>query len=206
MSSLKVHEKDDRSSNQTPKHQHLAQQPDFGLDDDNVWERILDRYGPSAIGKCKKLVRMAGISQPEPKDCLQEAILRLLLRTDIIRFSCEAQLGKWLIVTACNYCRDEIKRQKSEASHEERIRLEHYYGTALRTDALELETDIDKFLAGLEPEDRFLLHAKFFLGMTSLEISVANNVEPSTVRTKIVRLLEKAKQGYEKSTPSRGTK
>jgi DNA-directed RNA polymerase specialized sigma24 family protein len=134
---------------------------------------------------------------------LEEAVLRLYERRDAIMFSHSGQIGKWLIVTSRNYCMDQIKHLFGPSNRKpSSIQAAWLLGMDSTSPIFVGHLDLGKFLRKLSLDDRNILFAKYYLGMTSKEIGERNNLDPSHIRTKISRLLGAAKQELKNTSKS----
>lgn len=101
----------------------------------------------------------------------------------------------WLIVTARNECRDQLKHwwRRNRESEEalQRMRCEE-----------PREDELKELLWGLPEQDRLVLYLHYYQGYTAQEIAELLKKNPSTVRTWLARARQKLKlrmeaEGYD---------
>ncbi|MDZ5713445.1 sigma-70 family RNA polymerase sigma factor [Jeotgalibacillus haloalkalitolerans] len=105
----------------------------------------------------------------------------------------------WMIRIMINVCQTELKKKKRMVPH-----LTEENGIASDDNASFIETA--EALDSLEPEERELVHMKYFQDMTITQVAHALNMPEGTVKTKLYKSLSRLKRWFEKGEHTRVSK
>ena len=130
---------------------------------------------------------------PDAEDAAQN-VFRKVMEQDM-PFRDPEHEKAWLIVTARNECRDQLKhwwRKKREGAEA----LQHMSWEQPE------DTGLKELIWALPEQDRLVLYLHYYQGYTSQEIAQLLGKKPSTVRTWLVRARQKLKlrmeaEGYD---------
>lgn len=179
--------------------------------DEAAYSWLLENFGAYVIWRCQStLNRAIGMGRNpavSAADGLQEALLRLIERIDAIEFEATPQVGKWLAVTAVNYCCDQIRKTRPNDHHSdsgEQIEENDKEDSNITwcpddSDAWGFRNDNETLsriraipeLNGLTHEEVRLLFLRFVMEMTSEEIGSAMGVPSSRIRKQQSRLIQR---------------
>lgn len=157
---------------------------------------LLERHGPAVMALS---VRMLG-SREEAEEVLQDTFLRLYRHADEFR-SGKASLRTWLYAIARNLCTSRLRMRAArpraaDGIDPHAVAFQSVFGTS--SDPLPGILVRDA-LSQLDPDERELLDAAFYLGYSHPELAARSKLPLGTVKSRIRRALLKLRAYLEES-------
>ncbi|MFB1083143.1 sigma-70 family RNA polymerase sigma factor [Jeotgalibacillus sp. JSM ZJ347] len=105
----------------------------------------------------------------------------------------------WMIRIVINVCQAELKKKK-------RMSPQIIEENEMVSDATDSFLETAEALDSLEPQERELVHMKYFQDMTITQVAYALNMPEGTVKTKLYKSLSRLKRWFEKGEHTRVSK
>ncbi len=160
--------------------------------DADAYSRLYDRHAPMVFGLAR---RMLG-RQEEAEDLLQEVFLAVWEKAGA-HDAARGPVAAWILVMARSRCLDRLRRRSLRQDREQSIYLEDgdndgllalpEKGTPFLDDLVSNETkfQVDQALKNLPPEQRSVVEAAYFDGLTQQEIADKQSEPLGTVKTRM---------------------
>lgn len=138
------------------------------------------------------------ISNPEDQeDVVQESIIRLIGKADILRGKERCVLGAYVVYTVRNVAKNHLRHAAVEKNHFDALDENAEYDAGLPAlDELmalrERNVHLEDLLERLSPGERTLLIGKYVLGYSDDELAKQLGCKPASVRMKLTRARRRA--------------
>lgn len=138
------------------------------------FEKIYDRHVDMVYRVCFSFMK----NQADTEDMVQETFLKLISGRK--KFASREHEKAWLIVTASNTCKDELRRLKRKLEYISSCRRQDTVASAGGGDMSEL-------LLALPPKYKEVVYLHYYEGYHASEIGELLHCPASTVRNKLSR-------------------
>lgn len=147
----------------------------------DTYEKALRRYAVSIAG-----------STTEADDLVQETFLRALSNVQLLEILPSCQVKSWLYRVLKNCLIDVKRKQKIEVLSDPE---DDNYDYSIESEVLS-KVMSSEALSILSPRDRDIMYKRYYLGLTSMEISKAMSIPDSTVRYRIHMAISQLKNKF----------
>lgn len=154
---------------------------------------IDELYGRYENALLRFAVSLTG-SRADAEDLVQETFVRALSNMQLLEILPPYQVKAWLYKVLKNLFIDKKRKCKFEVLLDPEDGMCDY---SIESDVLS-RVMTSEALSYLSPKDRNIIYKKYYLGMTSVEISKAMSIPDSTVRYRIhmaIKQLKKFQEG-----------
>ena len=133
----------------------------------------------------------------ECEDAVQESLLKLMSRIELLRTLEEPVLTSYVVTTVRNTAINILRRQKRDAQNitsftesveESIIELDSIIDIIMDREA---KRSLREAIDELEPNERLLLEGKYFLGYDDRQLSELLSCAPGSIRMKLTRVRRK---------------
>ena len=127
----------------------------------------------------------------ECEDAVQESLLKLMSRIELLRTLEEPVLTSYVVTTVRNTAINILRRQKRDAQN---ITSESIIEPDSIIDIImdrEAKRSLREAIDELEPNERLLLEGKYFLGYDDRQLSELLSCAPGSIRMKLTRVRRK---------------
>lgn len=152
--------------------------------DEAAFQILVDRYKDLVFALIARTVQ----DRSRAEDLAQEVFLRV--HRGLPYFRGEARLSTWLYRIVANVCTQEAGRPVSMSIDDERLRARVAASTSARDqrfDAIELSDRLEKAVARLPPNYRFLIAAHYLDGVRYEDLAEALQLPLGTIKTQLHR-------------------
>lgn len=134
-------------------------------------ERLFEKYADTVYRVC--FTYLGSVADSE--DAVQEVFMRLIRRSPV--FAVESDERGWLIVTACNYCKSQLRwRKRHPLTDTERL-PENIF-------ADERSAELFELISALPDDCKQVVYMHAYEGYTLAEIARLSEIKQSTVRSR----------------------
>jgi len=167
--------------------------------DTEAFGEIVERYEDVAFRAAYLIVRDAGAAE----DVVQEAFIRAYRQ--LRSFRQEDRFRPWLLRIVTNLALNEVRARRRRGGLTERIAQTLGREPAPPPDAQVAAEDdatmLQRAIAELAPDDRVVLHLRYFLDLPEREIAAAIGKPAGTVKSRLHRVLRKLRGVIEQQYP-----
>ena len=152
--------------------------------DERAFQELVDRYKDLVFALIARTVQ----DRSRAEDLAQDVFLRV--HRGLPYFRGEARLSTWLYRIVANVCAQEAGRPASVSIDDERVRAQVVASTSARDQQfgdLELRDRLEKAIARLPPNYRFVIAAHYLNGVQYEDIADALQLPLGTVKTQLHR-------------------
>lgn len=150
-------------------------------------QRLVERHWRELVATCESVLR----SRADAEDAAQEAVLAFVDKLDA--YDDRRPFRPWLHRIAINKARDARRARERGGEH-----VELAEGPAAHQPILaDLEPDLARALALLDPEDAEIIVLRHVLGFRSHEISEIVGLPAATIRTRLARAMKRMRAEME---------
>lgn len=157
--------------------------------DRNACKRLYDHYAPFVW---RIVFRTVQGNRCIAEDVVQETFVRIY--RSLKSFNHASSLGTWIYRIAFNTAASSLAKQLRFRATTVPFEDERH-GAGFRTDGYDNREAVQKLLAQLPAEDRFLLVAREIDGMSFSEIALITGKTSDSLRTRMSRIKEKINGG-----------
>ncbi|AJD90498.1 hypothetical protein JMA_11810 [Jeotgalibacillus malaysiensis] len=136
-------------------------------------------------------------NEQDAVDAVQETTYRAYKSIKTLKQPAYAKT--WMIRIMINVCQTELKKKK-------RMVPQLFEESEMATDVKDSFLETAEALDSLEPDERELVHMKYFQDMTITQVAHALNMPEGTVKTKLYKSLSRLKRWFEKGEHTRVSK
>jgi RNA polymerase sigma-70 factor, ECF subfamily len=166
---------------------------------DDAFRELVEQYRNLVFGVISQVVS----DRSRVEDLAQDVFLKV--HRGLKTFRGDAKLSTWIYRIVRNVCYEALQHERSISSLDERRddgRLQHEPGTRDPAfDHLELRDRLEKAIAGLSVEQRFLISAFYFGGQQYQELSDILDMPIGTVKTQLHRAKQRLRQTMREGRP-----
>lgn len=152
--------------------------------DERAFQELVDRYKDLVFALIARTVQ----DRSRAEDLAQEVFLRV--HRGLPYFRGEARLSTWLYRIVANVCAQEYGRPAATSIDDERVRAQVTTSTAARDPQfgdLELRDRLEKAVARLPPNYRFVIAAHYLEGVRYEDLAEALQLPLGTIKTQLHR-------------------
>ncbi len=157
--------------------------------DHRAFKRVYDFYAPYVW---KIAYRTLHGNHEAAQEAMQETFIRV--HNSLSKFSGQSAFSTWIYRIVFNVCLTLRTKQKKASMNEE---YNDTIGIAKsQTDAVDAKEDVERILAGLNKEERFLLAGRELLDLSYAELSNITQKNEGTLRTQLSRIKEEIRRNF----------
>jgi RNA polymerase sigma-70 factor (ECF subfamily) len=152
--------------------------------DERAFQELVDRYKDLVFALLARTVQ----DRSRAEDLAQEVFLRV--HRGLPYFRGEARLSTWIYRIVANVCAQEAVKPTAMSLEDERVRGQVAASTSARDQrfgAIELRDRLEKAVARLPPNYRFLVAAHYLDGVRYEDLAEALQLPLGTVKTQLHR-------------------
>lgn len=154
---------------------------------------LYDRYANGLFGLCVNLLG----DRTEAEDALQDAFVRVIEGRE--RFEPRDRFKSWVFTVCRRICLDRLRARERE---DVALQVHHpELPRARPSDSMQVQTDLDRLLSTLPPEQREVLLLHRMHGFSYTEIAEMTGATEVAVKQKAYRALKALKSHAEAGTP-----
>ena len=151
--------------------------------------QIYEKYDRLMLFTAKKYL----MDIQECEDAVQESLLKLMSRIELLRTLEEPVLTSYVVTTVRNTAINILRRQKRDAQN-----ITSFTESVIEPDSIidiimdrEAKRSLREAIDELEPNERLLLEGKYFLGYDDRQLSELLSCAPGSIRMKLTRVRRK---------------
>jgi len=157
--------------------------------DNKAFKKVYDYYAPYVW---KIAFRTMHGNHDAAQEAMQETFIRV--HNSLLKFSGQSAFSTWIYRIVFNVCLTMQTKQKKSLIHEE---YNDEIGNAKnQNDAMDMREDVERILASLDKEERFLLAGRELLDLSYAELAHITQKNEGSLRTQLSRIKEDIRRNF----------